>query len=69
MRATEPVPQLEQDELNGFLALALITPAYLGSIICWFALVWLTLLNLGGAPVSLPLHALLVVLTLLLTPV
>lgn len=37
---TEPVfPKPEQAELKGFLALALTTPAYLGSIICWFVLV------------------------------
>ena len=58
---TEPVfPKPEQAELKGFLVLALTTPAYLGSIICWFVLVWLTLLDLGGTPVMLPLTAALV---------
>ena len=58
---TEPVfPKPEQADLKGFLALALTTPAYLGSIICWFVLVWLTLLDFDGAPVSLPLTAALV---------
>lgn len=55
---TEPVfPKPEQAELKGFLALALTTPAYLGSIICWFVLVWLTLLDLDGTPLTLPLTA------------
>lgn len=58
---TEPVfPRPEQEELRGFLALALTTPVYLVSIICWFVLVWLTVLDVDGTPVRLPLAATLV---------
>lgn len=58
---TEPVfPKPEQGELKGFIALALTTPVYLVSIICWFVLVWLTVLDLEGTPVTLPLAATLV---------
>ncbi len=58
---TEPVfPKAEQVELKGFLALALTTPVYLVSIICWFVLVWLTVLDVDGTPVRLPLAATLV---------
>lgn len=53
---TESVfPKPEQAELKGFLALT--TPAYLGLIICRIVLEWSTLLDLDGAPVSLPLTA------------
>ena len=59
--STEPVfPKAEQVELKGFLALALTTPVYLVSIICWFVLVWLTVLDVDGTPVRLPLAATLV---------
>ncbi len=55
---TEPVfPKPGQAEPKGFLALALTTPAYLGSIICRFVLVWLTHLDLNGTPLTLPLTA------------
>lgn len=58
---TEPVfPRHEQVELKGFFALALTTPVYLVSIICWFVLVWLTVLDVDGTPVRLPLIATLV---------
>ena len=56
----EPVVDQRQPTPAGFLALIVTTPAYLVSIICWFVLVLLTLLDLEGTPVSLPLGATLV---------
>ena len=53
-------PRPEQQELLGFIPLALTTPAYLISIICWFVLVWLSVLDIDGAPVPLPLGAALI---------
>lgn len=54
------LPRPEQQKLVGFIPLALTTPAYLISIICWFALVWLSVLDIDGAPVALPLGAALI---------
>lgn len=56
----EPVIDHRQPVTAGFLALIVTTPAYLVLIICWFVLVLLTLLDLEGAPVSLPLGAALI---------
>lgn len=56
----EPVIDHRQPVTAGFLTLIVTTPAYLVSIICWFVLVFLTLLDSEGTPVSLPLGATLV---------
>ena len=56
----EPVVDQRQPTPAGFLALIITTPAYLVSIICWFVLVWLTLLDLEGTPARLSLGATLV---------
>ena len=56
----EPVIDQRQPTPAGFLALIITTPAYLVSIICWFVLVLLTLLDLEGTPVRLSLGATLV---------
>ena len=56
----EPVLDRRQPTPAGFLTLIVTTPAYLVSIICWFVLVLLTLLDLEGTPVSLPLGATLI---------
>lgn len=50
----EPVVRPEKEDVAGFLPLVMTTPAYMGSIICWFVLVWLTVLDLDGARVALP---------------
>ena len=50
----EPVIRPEQESAAGFLSLVVTTPAYMGSIICWFVLVWLTVLDLDGVRVALP---------------
>lgn len=50
----EVTPRPEQDPAAGFLSLVVVTPAYMVSIICWFVLVWWTLLDLGGAGVPFP---------------
>ena len=56
----EPVIDQRQPVTAGFLVLIITTPAYLVSIICWFVLVWLTLLDLEGTPIRLPLGATLI---------
>ena len=50
----EFTPRPEQESAAGFLSLVVVTPAYMVSIICWFVLVWLTVLDLDGARVALP---------------
>lgn len=50
----EPVVRPEQESAAGFLPLVVTTPAYMVSIICWFVLVWLTVLDLEGSRVALP---------------
>lgn len=51
----ELAPRPEQESAAGFLSLVVVTPAYMMSIICWFVLVWWTLLDMGGAGVAFPL--------------